>query len=276
MSIYHRHMTMPDEETILRRKQYLEKLCRKLETRIKNAPPGSLVINRKQRTGSPGFYQVLPGRKRVYLNAGNQKLIQLLAQKEYDRKALAAARRELQQLEALNEYCATEKVEDTLLLCREEKRQLIRPVIESDASFRESWLNQDYFANPYAPEEKIFPTERGDMVRSKSEGQQADYLFYHDYAYLYEKQIELWDGTRKLFRYPDFTILDPVTRTEVIFEHFGKADDEDYLQNNMEKLRLYLNNGYVIGQNLLFTFETRDAPFTIDQFIRVLDARFKK
>lgn len=276
MSIYHRHITMPNREEILRRKQYLEKLCSKLEARINAAPPGSLVINQKKRTDAAGFYQVLPGRKRVYLNAGNQKLIRQLAQKEYDRKALAAARRELRQLEAMHEYIASEKVEDALLLCRPEKQAFIRPLVETDQAFRERWLSQKYIANPYAPEEKIFPTERGDRVRSKSEGQQADYLFHHDYAYLYEKQVELWDGQRKVFRYPDFTILDPVTRTEVIFEHFGMADDENYLRNNMEKLRLYLNNGYTIGQNLLFTFETRDAPFTIDQFIRVLEARFKK
>ncbi|MBO7689500.1 MAG: hypothetical protein J6T14_01485 [Clostridia bacterium] len=54
MSIYHRHMTMPDEETILRRKQYLEKLCRKLEARIENARSSgrsSSRMRRFERTG---------------------------------------------------------------------------------------------------------------------------------------------------------------------------------------------------------------------------------
>lgn len=53
-------------------------------------------------------------------------------------------------------------------------------------------------------------------------------------------------------------------------------DDENYLRSTLEKIRLYLENGYVIGEDLLFTFETLDHPFTMDQFIRVLDARFKR
>ena len=103
------------------------------------------------------------------------------------------------------------------------------------------------------------------------------YLFHHDYAYLYEKRVKLIDHGRVTYRYPDFTILDPVTRQEVIFEHFGMVDQDHYFRNSfIDKLRLYLENGYVIGENLLFTFETQEHPFTIDLFARVLEARFGK
>ena len=55
------------------------------------------------------------------------------------------------------------------------------------------------------------------------------------------------------------------------------VDQDHYFRNSfIDKLRLYLENGYVIGENLLFTFETQEHPFTIDLFARVLEARFGK
>ncbi|MBQ8062629.1 MAG: hypothetical protein IJ230_01700 [Clostridia bacterium] len=177
-------------------------------------------------------------------------------------------------MDAILEYCETPKLEDVLGQVHEAKQPYIRPIVETDEAFRQRWLEQQYHQNEYGSEQKIYPTERGDLVRSKSEGQQADYLYYHGYAYLYEKRLELKDGSRTIYRYPDFTILDPVTRKEVFFEHFGMADDEGYLAKNAEKLRIYMENGYVLGRDILFTLETRDHPFTLDQFARVLEGRF--
>ena len=103
------------------------------------------------------------------------------------------------------------------------------------------------------------------MVCSKTEAQQADYMFYHGYDYLYEKRLDLIDNGRPTWRYPDFTILDPVTREEVVFEHFGMVDDEGYQHSMFDKIRLYEENGYVIGQNFLFTFETAEHPVALAQ-----------
>ncbi len=277
MSIYHQGFSAPlPQEEFLKRKKFLERVIRQLEQRLADAPEGSLVVTRKK-TGAPGYYHVLPGGKeRVYLNKANRQRIAQLAQKEYDKKALQVAKRELASVEAVLRYCELDKVEDVLSLCQKEKREYIAPVVEPDEAFRDRWLRQNYVQKKPNDDDTLYPTEKGDLVRSKSEGMQANYMFHHDHDYLYEKRITLYDRGRKVYRYPDFTILDPVTRQEVIFEHFGMVDNDAYLRDNLEKLRLYLENGYVIGENLLFTYETRDHPFTMDQFIRVLEARFGK
>lgn len=279
MARYHYGLTSNlSKAECIRRKLFLERLIAKLEARLEKAPEGSLVINRKARTNSPGFYHVVPGKKkRMYLSETNRETIALLAQKEYDRKALRVIRKEVAAIEQVLAYCDLKKAEDVLDSCREEKQAYINPVVMSDDAYRLQWLSQKYIQKQKREGDRLYPTERGDLVQSKSEGMQANYLFHHDYAYLYEKRVTLNDHGRRTYRYPDFTILDPVTREEVIFEHFGMVDQEDYFRNSfLDKLRLYLENGYVIGDNLLFTFETQEHPFSIDQFAKVLEARFGK
>lgn len=279
MAQYHYGLTTNlSKADFLRRKRFLERLITKLESRLADAPEGSLIINRKTRTSAPGFYLVTQGgANRTYLDKSHSDTIARLAQKEFDQKALRTARKELNAINKILKYCDMDKVEDVLDSCQEEKRQLIAPAVESDETFRASWLAQKFAQKQKNEGDKLYQTERGDLVQSKSEGMQADYLFHHDYAYLYEKRVKLIDHGRVTYRYPDFTILDPVTRQEVIFEHFGMVDQDHYFRNSfIDKLRLYLENGYVIGDNLLFTFETQEHPFTIDQFARVLEARFGK
>ena len=274
MSLYLHSLTLPSPDELHRREQFLEKTRAKLERRIANAPEGSLVVTRKGKTGVANFYHVLPDRSRHYLNQTQKVLIRRLAQKEYDQKALRLVTPELEKLREVFDYYNMPKLEDAYDRCLPVKQDFIQPLLPSDTAFREAWLAQAFIQKDQNDGAHIFPTERGDMVCSKSEGMEADYMFYHKYDYLYEKRIELLDHGRVVWRYPDFTILDPVTREEVIFEHFGMVDDPEYARAMFDKIRLYQENGYIIGKNFLFTFETRDHPFTIDQFVRILEARF--
>lgn len=274
MSLYLHSLTLPSPDELRRRELFLEKTRAKLERRIANAPEGSLVVTRKGKTGVANFYHVLPDHSRHYLNQTQKVLIRRLAQKEYDQKALRLVTPELNKLREVLDYCNMTKVEDAYDRCLPVKQTFIQPLVLSDTAFREAWLAQAFIQKDQNDGKHIFPTERGDMVCSKSEGMEADYMFYHRYDYHYEKRLELLDHGRVVWRFPDFTILDPETREEVIFEHFGMVDDPEYARAMFEKIRLYQENGYVIGKNFLFTFETLDHPFTIDQFVRILEARF--
>ena len=276
MSNYYSGLSAPvPQAEFLKRKKFLEKTVVLLEERLAEAPDGSLVVARHAKSGAAGFYRVAHGgSERTYLNQTHGQTIRQLAQKEYDRKALKTARKELTALNAVLNYCTVDKVEDVLDRCQKDKQPYIAPVVESDEGYRQKWLSQKYYQKRAQDGEKLYPTEKGDLVRSKSESIQADYLYHHGYDYLYEKRVTLYDQGQKTYRYPDFTILDPVTRQEVIYEHFGMLDDPDYLRNSLKKLKLYLENGYVIGETLLITCETYEQPFTTDQLARVLKARF--
>ena len=60
--------------------------------------------------------------------------------------------------------------------------------------------------------------------------------------------------------YPDFTILDEANRRNVIFEHFGMMDNEEYANNAISKMQIYAREGYVLGDNLFVTMETSTRP----------------
>lgn len=283
MSLYHESIAMPTRKELLQRQRFLEKTKAKLERSLATAPPGRLSTSRKKRpaltngdasASFAGYYLVTEDGSRIYLDKSKQKTISALAQKEYDKKALLCVEKELRKLQAFLDYNEMPKLEDVFDQCLPEKQIFIVPSVCSDTVFRQDWLNQDYTRKPIVDNDHPFPTEKGDMVCSKTEAQQADYMFYHGYDYLYEKRLDLIDNGRPTWRYPDFTILNPVTREEVVFEHFGMVDDEGYQHSMFDKIRLYEENGYVIGQNFLFTFETAEHPFTMDQFIRILEARF--
>ena len=284
MSLYHESITMPTRKELLQRKRFLEKTKAKLERSLATSPAGRLSTSKKRYTTVAGtqtrtainYYHVMEDGRRVYLSRSRQTTIAYLAQKEYARKALDLVTIELKQLNDVLLYCDTPKLEDAWQDFLPEKMRFVDPPVPSDEVFRQKWLSQEYDRKSPIENGHRFPTEKGDMVCSKTEAQQADYMFYHGYDYLYEKRLSLIDGGRLTWRYPDFTILDPVTREEVVFEHFGMVDDEGYQHSMFDKIRLYEENGYVIGQNFLFTFETAEHPFTMDQFIRILEARFPR
>ena len=87
----------------------------------------------------------------------------------------------------------------------------------------------------------------------------ANELFRADipYRYEYPVYIKRW-GTI----YPDFMVLALAKKKEVYWEHFGRMDDPEYAEKAVQKIEAYAENGYVIGDNLIVTFETRQSVFT--------------
>jgi ATP-dependent exoDNAse (exonuclease V) alpha subunit len=104
---------------------------------------------------------------------------------------------------------------------------------------------------PYA-EHLIHKTEKGHMVRSKSELVIANKLFQLDLPYEYERPYELPELERKFW--PDFRFTDPSGDT-IIWEHLGMLHKDDYRESWERKLRIYNEQGFQEGVNL---FTTRD------------------
>ena len=127
----------------------------------------------------------------------------------------------------------------------------------------QTWLSQPFTTSTYKPEEKVFKTRRGEMVRSKSELMQADTYFELGIPYRYECELTLEDGTTKA---PDFTLYHAPRRMTIYHEHLGLMDEEGYVNRNIKKLREYEENGIYVGKNLILTFETAKHPFNVHQF----------
>ena len=107
----------------------------------------------------------------------------------------------------------------------------------------------------------IHRTERGDLVRSKSELVIADKLHARGIDYAYEQPLVLSNGRT---RYPDFTIADHARGVTFYWEHLGMLDNPGYRARWEAKRAEYLECGigpHEDGGGPEGTLiETRDEP----------------
>ena len=62
-------------------------------------------------------------------------------------------------------------------------------------------------------------------------------------------------------------------RLVFIWEHFGKADDPDYMEYNTGRLNDLIRSGFYPGINLILTFETKNKPLDTN-VVRALIEQF--
>jgi hypothetical protein len=107
----------------------------------------------------------------------------------------------------------------------------------------------------------IHRTERGDLVRSKSELVIADKLYTCGIEYAYEQPLVLADGE---VRYPDFTIADDARGVTFYWEHLGLLDDPRYRARWDRRKEEYRHAGILPweegGGEEGTLIETRDDP----------------
>ena len=112
----------------------------------------------------------------------------------------------------------------------------------------------------YRPEELTIKTDDGNYVRSKSEGMIYNYLLTMGVPFVYELPLRLGRSTV----FPDFTLLSEIdSSTEIIIEHQGMMGNDYYRNRFSDKVYRYLQDGYVPGINILFTFDGLDGSLDI-------------
>jgi len=111
------------------------------------------------------------------------------------------------------------------------------------------WLEKPYKENSHKG--RKYETKRGILVRSKSELMIANLLEDYDIPYRYEDAITLDEQTK----YPDFVIKHPFSGKTIIWEHFGALHQPGYEQEMNKKMELYLANGWISFETLIYTFE---------------------
>ena len=107
----------------------------------------------------------------------------------------------------------------------------------------------------------IHRSERGELMRSKSEVIIADKLHSRRIEYAYEQAIVLGNGR---VRYPDFTIADQARGVKYYWEHLGLLDDPAYRARWDRKRAEYTADGIVPfregNDSDRVLIETRDEP----------------
>ena len=246
-------------QTVQARRAALLSHIENLEARLKEAPDGILIAYRNgshykyfQQISSKGS----SGKKeRHYIPAGQRQFAEQLASKTCDWYDLLDSKEELKTIEQFLQSSQSRiQRKEKHLAQRTSLRNLIQPGKTNDEELQE-WQNASYEKNPGHPEHLTVKTIRGEYVRSKSESIIALVLSNHLVPYRYECALPLPSATL----YPDFMIMHPVSRQIFLWEHFGMIDNPRYLRNQFEyKIELYVQYGYIPGQNLILTFESSE------------------
>ena len=250
-------ITIPSRESIISRKQFLTNLIHQKEEALRNAPRGSLRISSSGQRVQ--YYRRLDPKDKngVYLKKSEQDTIKKLAQKHYDKLVLKAAKKELKALEQYGKNFPVKSSEEIIESIGVEWEKLVTAVRDSDARFVAQWTSVEYEESSVKGKKSEFVTERGEIVRSKSELIIANYLYHRGIPYRYEFPIHL-NGLGLI--HPDFIILNVRLRKEIIWEHHGRMDDEGYARKAVYRFNCYQKNGYIPGDNLIYTLETSDNP----------------
>ena len=109
---------------------------------------------------------------------------------------------------------------------------------------------------PFRPEGLIHRTERGEMVRSKSEVIIANTLHNVGLDYRYEYPIE--GRAQPGIRRPDFVFFD-ANHKAILWEHLGMLDDADSRARWDAKRSWYEANGFGEGTTLFITRDEADG-----------------
>lgn len=243
----------------------LNRLRKVVLASLKKAPEGRMRCEMAQGR-YPQYYLMLEEEREQYprgrfLHKEEQGIARAYAQKEYDQLML----KEIERREKVIHFLAGHGDEANYFGVYERmapaKRRLVEPYFTPDGEFRKEWENAGGGQQNTYPFINGFATERGELVRSKSEKIIADKLFLKNIPYKYEAALQL--GGRVIF--PDFTILKMETREEVYLEHFGMMDDPEYCKKALDKIEEYESQGVYLGEKLFVTFESSAKPISVNQ-----------
>lgn len=114
----------------------------------------------------------------------------------------------------------------------------------------------------------IHKTEKGHLVRSKSELVIANMLYQKGVVYEYERICE---GTKEPGRLrPDFSFITPDGEV-IIWEHLGMMTREDYRRGWEWKKGWYEKNGYKLGKNLFSSEDDDRGALDSDLLVNIVN-----
>lgn len=228
------------------------------------APEGNLRIDLHGKY--PQFYHVTTAKdkKRTFIDKSQTDLIQKLAQKGYEHKLEKIISKHICQIkDFLSRYNPSELVNAYNNL-HPERQKLVKPFFVSDEEYAAQWSTVPYAGKPFSEDAPEHYASNGLRVRSKSEAIIADVLLKLQIPFRYEAAVKIKVKKAGLSQsitfHPDFTCLNARTRQEFIWEHFGLMNDEEYLENAIEKERIYATAGYIPGINFISTMESKTKP----------------
>lgn len=199
-------------------------------------------------------------KKRVYLHKGELDVAKKIVKANYKNKAKRLLEKELKILHSFNNDFDVDKLDKLYTDLPEGKQKLFKPVVSTREHRTESWFKKPFKAKMNFSDQLKIETNKGELVRSKSEKILADLFSVKGLLYKYECPVKLTNG--QIF-YPDFTFYDSYRNLDIYWEHFGMMEDPKYSFSMMNKIITYETNGIFLGDRLIITMESSSQPLNI-------------
>jgi len=245
------------QKELVKRKELLTSIINTKSISLKSAPQGNLRILKRKNHYQYYLRNDPKDTNGIYIPKKDIKIASSVLQRDYDKKIIEIASRELSKIEEYLALLSNNSIEIVIDTFSESRKGLIEPVYMSDEEFIREWISKPYEHMSFDEDSDELYSTSGTRVRSKSEVIIANMLEQYNIPYKYEYPIKL-NGSH-LAR-PDFTCLNIKTRQQLIWEHLGMMDNPDYADRNIRKLSLYEKSGYIVGKNMIVTFESSHVP----------------
>ena len=173
--------------------------------------------------------------------------------------------KELHALEVFEKIHDEKTCDDLYESLLEERKQFVKPVRVTAKEQLRRWQAEIYEPYRKYSENLKFETDKGEMVRSKSELIISNILHRNrkHLLYKYERPLELQTNGAFVVIHPDFTILNIRTGKMFYWEHAGRMDDPRYSNDFVQKMNLYMENQLFQGEDVVVTYETMTNPLNI-------------
>ncbi len=230
---------------------------------VESAPVGKISVIRNHHTYQYYWRTNETNAHGRYVKKKDRNLVKAILQKEYINKSLPKIREQIKIIEGFLKLYNPQELEKIYEDMPDSKRIYVNPYIVPMDLYAKQWeehqvSEKDRLSNIIKDkyvlsEEQGVWTEKGELVRSKSEKILADKFYRMGIPYVYECPLML-----KGFGYirPDFVVLNKYTRKEYYWEHFGLMSDKDYCEKAVKKINQYVKSGIYQGGKLLCTYET--------------------
>lgn len=242
-----------------------------LEDCLAQSPEGTLYYSISH--GRSQWQCYVNGVKR-FLPMSDLASIRGLAQKKYVELVLESLRKQSATLECLLQEYHPDACNEIYASMRPEFQNVVESLFPSGEELAAAWKSVRYRGKSL--EGANLMSLDGVKVRSKSELMIANALAASGVPYRYEFPHKMnWrcnDGRVRLVKvHPDFTCLNLRTRREFIWEHFGMMDDSKYADETLEKFEDYERNGFVFGENFVYTMESKAHPLDLKKIQAVIN-----
>ena len=224
---------------------------------------------RVRRKNNHFYYSIEVGGKENYVSTENEHILSEGMKTCYLARLKPQLEEDLRHIDSMLRWYHPERRSKIYSGMSEGRKRYVKPLYENVEDRLSAFSSVQVPPMVYPGSIASFRTQKGEMVRSKSELYIADALFQNNIPYHYEMRKTV--GNQIV--YPDFTVMNPRSGRIYIWEHFGRMGDPKYSADTISKINRYTMNGFVHGKNLLMTFESESIPLNPD-VVRAIIKRY--